>query len=119
MTRQYVDRIATLERRVEAVRNSFDPDPPDDERAMDLVRDGFGPTVSLYCEARTGDSWVRFDDEAFTRLEGVMNDWLDLYARCYGVRLDGTYGIREAAELLVDTHNARDTAQVLTGVPDR
>ncbi|MFC7018987.1 MULTISPECIES: hypothetical protein [Haloarcula] len=119
MTQQYVDRIASLERRAEAVRASFDPDPPDDERAMDLVRDGFGPTVSLYCEARTGDSWVRFDDDAFTRLEGVMNDWLDLYAACYGVGLDGTYGIREAAELLVDTHNARDTAQVLTGVPDR
>lgn len=116
---QYGRRIRTLERRVEEVRTSFDPNPPDDERAMDLVREGFGPTVSLYCEARTGDSWVRFDPESFERLEATMNAWLDLYAACYGVQLAGDYGIREAAELLVDTHNARDTAQVMTGVPDR
>ncbi|MFC7027921.1 hypothetical protein ACFQJ5_10455 [Halomicroarcula sp. GCM10025324] len=119
MTRQYVDRIRTLERRAEAARDSFDPDPPDDDRAMTVVREGFGPTVSLYCESRTGDAWVRFDGDTFDRLEATMNAWLDLYAACYGVQLDGTYAIREAAELLVDTHNARDTAQVLTGVPDR
>ena len=118
-TTQSADRIRTLERRAEQTRDSFNPDPPDDERAMSVVREGFGPTVSLYCEARTGESWVRFDSDSFERLEATMNAWLDLYAQCYGVTLDGTYGIREAAELLVDTHNARDTAQVMTGVPDR
>jgi len=33
------------------------------------------------------------------------------------VELAGTYGIRAAAELLVDTHNVRDVALLLTGVP--
>ncbi|KOX94297.1 hypothetical protein [Haloarcula rubripromontorii] len=116
---QYHDRVQTLSRRAETVRKSLDPNPPDEERAMEVLRDGFGPTVALYCEARTGSRWVRFSESEFERLEGAMNDWLDCYAACYGVELAGTYGIREAAELLVDTHNARDVAQVLTGVPGR
>lgn len=119
MNQTLQDRLGTLERQVEERRSSLDPDPPDDDRAMEIVREGFGPTVSLYCEARTGEQWVRFDDETFDRLEGTMNDWLELYASCYDETLDGTFPIRAAAELLVDTHNARDTAQVLTGVPSR
>ncbi|WP_336337974.1 hypothetical protein [Haloarcula brevis] len=119
MTHQYHDRIRALSRRAEAARESLDPDPPDDKRAMTLLREGFGPTVALYCEARTGGTWVRFSEAEFERLEATMNDWLDCYAACYGVELAGSYAIREAAELLVDTHNARDVAQVLTGVPER
>ena len=118
-TDRYADRVRALERRASDVGDDFAPDPPDDELAMHVVRTGFGPTVSLYCEARTGDSWVRFDEQLFDRLEATMNDWLGLYAACYGREVAGAYGIREAAELLVDTHNARDTAQVLTGIPER
>lgn len=119
MSHQYHDRIRALSRRAEQVSESLDPDPPDDERAMEILREGFGPTVALYCEARTGESWVRFSDAEFERLERVMNDWLDCYGACYGVALDGTYSIRAAAELLVDTHNIRDVAELLTGVPER
>jgi hypothetical protein len=119
MSQQYHDRIRALSRRAEQARESLDPDPPDEERAMELLREGFGPTVALYCEARTGESWVRFSDSEFERLERIMNDWLDCYAACYGVTLDGTYSIRAAAELLVDTHNARDVAVLLTGVPEQ
>ncbi|MDS0222263.1 hypothetical protein NDI54_12975 [Haloarcula sp. S1AR25-5A] len=119
MSHQYRDRIQSLSRRAEQARESLDPDPPDEERAMEILREGFGPTVALYCEGRTGESWVRFSDAEFERLEGAMNDWLDCYGACYGVALDGTYSIRAAAELLVDTHNARDVAALLTGVPER
>ncbi|MFC7077657.1 hypothetical protein [Haloarcula halophila] len=119
MSHQYHDRIRALERRAERAGESLDPDPPAEDRAMELLREGFGPTVSLYCEARTGDSWVRFGESEFERLEATMNDWLALYARCYGVELETTHTVREAAELLVDTHNVRDVAVVLTGVPER
>lgn len=119
MRHQYHDRIRELSDRADAVRESLDPDPPDDERAMELLRKGFGPTVALYCESRTGGSWVRFSESEFERLEATMNDWLDCYAACYGVQLAGSYTVREAAELLVDTHNVRDVAQLLTGVPEQ
>ncbi|NHX38979.1 MULTISPECIES: hypothetical protein [Haloarcula] len=119
MSGQYDDRLQVLSRRAEQTRESLDPDPPDEERAMELLRNGFGPTVALYCEARTGGSWVRFSGAEFERLERIMNDWLDCYAACYGVELAGTYSVRAAAELLVDTHNARDVAVLLTGVPEQ
>jgi len=116
---EYADRLRVLAAGVDAARESLDPDPPDEERALELLREGFGPTVALYCEARTGDEWVRFGDRQFDRLEATMNDWLDLYAACYGVDLDGAFTVREAAELLIDTRSVRDAAMVLTGVPDR
>ncbi|MFU1782298.1 hypothetical protein ACM16X_13020 [Haloarcula japonica] len=116
---QYDDQVRTLSRRAEQTRASLDPDPPDEERAMEILREGFGPTVALYCESRTGESWVRLSDAEFERLEGAMNDWLDCYAACYGTELAGTYSVRAAAELLVDTHNVRDVAVIMTGVPDR
>jgi len=119
MSQPYHDRIRTLSRRAEQARESLDPDPPDEERAMEILRKGFGPTVALYCETRTGGSLVRFSDTEFERLERAMNNWLDCYGACYGVALDGTYSIRAAAELLVDTHNAHDVAAVLTGVPEQ
>jgi hypothetical protein len=48
-----------------------------------------------------------------------MNDWFELYAACYGVDVDSDVALREAAELLIDTHNIKDVAQILTGVPER
>ena len=115
----YREDIARLERRAEAVATTLDPEPPDEDRATELLHEGFGPTVSLYCQARTGGSWERFEQREFERLQATLDRWLDLYARCYGVELDGEYSVRTAAELLVDTHNIRDTAMLLTGVPER
>ncbi|MBX0294468.1 hypothetical protein [Haloarcula nitratireducens] len=115
---QYDERIRALERAAEEAAESLDPDPPDEARATEIVREGVGPTVALYCEARTGGTWARFDDETFDRLETTLNHWLDCYAACYGVSLDGVYSVRTAAELLVDTHDAAAVAATLTGVPE-
>jgi len=119
MSTQYGDRIGELERRAAAVADGFDPDPPAEERALSVLRRGVGPTVAIYCEARTGESWVRFSETEFDRLEATLNRWLSLYAACYGVSLSGRYSIRTAAELLVDTHDIRDVAVELTGVPEQ
>ena len=112
-------RIRQLDRRAERAADEFDPDPPDEARAEELLRQGVGPTIACYCEARTGDAWHRFDEAEFERLEGTLDRWLALYGACYGVDLDGTYPVRTAAELLVDTRDICDVAAVLTGVPDR
>lgn len=114
------ERIRTLVAAADEAREGFEPPPaPDEERANALLRRGFGPTVWVYVEGRTGGRRERFDETEHLLLERTMNDWLELYARCYGVDIDAQFTVREAAELLVETHNVRDTAQLLTGVPER
>lgn len=83
---------------------------------MAYLRDGVGEAVWLYVEARTGDR-RRIPRADFERIETAMNTWLELYARCYGVDLAADFTVRTAAELLVETHNIRDVAELLTHVP--
>jgi hypothetical protein len=122
MSDDYHDRIADLARRARRDRAAFEPpaDPPAEERALGYLREGAGPAIALYLEARTGGGEpVRFEPEAFAALEGAMNDWLELYASCHGTDIEAEFTVREAAEILVRTENVRHTAEVLTKVPDR
>ena len=114
------DRIAELSERARRDREEFEPppDPPDEAAALGYLTDGVGSVVGLYVDARTGEK-VRFDEAEFALLERALNDWLELYAACYGVDIDAAFTVREAAELLVDTHSIRDTAMLLTQVPER
>lgn len=113
----YTDRIDDLEARLEREREGFErPDDPE-ERALYYLREGVGPAVHAYCEARTGGPHLPAGE--VTRLEDLMNEWLTLYARCYDVEMDCEFPLRTAAELLVETHNVRDTAVMLTKVPAR
>jgi hypothetical protein len=119
-TRSYGDRIRDLHEQYESDRASFEPpaDPPDPEQAMTYLREGFGPVVMVYVDARAGDWGVTFTEAEFDRLHEALNGYLELYARCYGREISCDRSIREAAELLLDTHNVRDAAAVLTHVPD-
>jgi hypothetical protein len=121
MTSGYADRIAWFAEQAERDRREFDPpsDPPDEERAMAFLREGFGPLVALYLEARTAEWDVAFSAAELERFHRATNAWLSLYARCYGVEMEPDVTVRRAAELLVDTDNIRDTAQLLTQVPAR
>ncbi len=128
---RYGPRIAALARRAERERAAFDavetrsdgdPSPdrpmsPDD--AVGYLREGAGQAIWLYVEARTGGRLVPFPDAELTALETAMNRWLECYTRCHGVALEAEFTIREAAELLLETRNIVDTAQLLTCVPDR
>lgn len=116
---RYRDRIESLADRAAAERESFTPPDPEsvEERAVRYCREGVGPTVAVYVEARTGGRSVRFPSEEFDLLGRALRDWLALYARCYGVETDPDATIRTAAELLLDTHSARDVARLLTDVP--
>lgn len=117
----YGDRIRRLAEQYREDSAAFEPpaEPPAETEAMDYLRDGLGPTVMVYVDARTNDSGVEFSQAAFDRLHEALNGYLELYAACYGVEIDADFTIREAAELLVDTHNVRDVAAMLTHVPDR
>lgn len=113
-------RIAALSTRADRDCKTFEPptDPPDEERALEYLVDGAGDAVALYIEGRTGEK-TRFDDAELTLLERAFNDWIELYARCYGVELDASFTLREAAELVIETHSIRETALLLTHVPKR
>jgi hypothetical protein len=119
MTRSaHWERVQSLSARAQRERERFDPpaDPPDEERAMQFLREGVGPAISVYVEGRTGGSFAAFSEVELSLLEDALNTWLGLYARCHGVDREFHASIRSAAELLVDTRNVRDTAVVLTRV---
>ncbi|WP_197431202.1 hypothetical protein [Halorubrum sp. CBA1125] len=111
---RYADRIASLAADARAARDRFDPeslrdgggDEPEsgdggsphagielagtevsDPAAAALVaaRDGLGPVVGVYVEARTADEPVRFSQRELDRLNAATSDWLAVYARCRGV----------------------------------
>lgn len=85
------------------------------EAALVAARDGLGPVVGVYVEARTTDEPVRFSQRELDRLHAATSDWLAVYARCRGVAADPDATVREAAELLIDTHDVTDVAALLTG----
>jgi hypothetical protein len=118
---RFAERIHDLAERATEDCAVFEPpaNPPAEQQAMCYLRAGAGPAISVYVEARTGGMMVHFPPDEYRALEEAMNDWLLLYAACYGVDIVTEYTLREAAELLIDTYNIRDVAQILTGVPAR
>lgn len=118
---EYDERVRTLAARAARDRAAFEPPaaPPDEERAMEYLRDGAGQAIALYVHARTGGRTVPFTGEQLSALREAMNTWFSLYARCYGVSLDAEFTVHQAAEALLDTRNVADAARILTGVPPR
>ncbi|WP_207588117.1 hypothetical protein [Halomontanus rarus] len=116
---RYGSHIAALERRAERDLQTFDPAEAGPDDATSYLREGAGQAIWLYVEARTGGRLVPFSEAELSALQDAMNSWLELYARCHDVDLEAEFTVREAAEVLVETRNIRDTAQLLTRVPDR
>lgn len=87
-----------------------------EEAALVAARDGLGPVVAVYVEARTADEWVWFSEVEMERLHAATRDWLAVYAGCHGVDADPDVTVREAAEVLLDTHDITDVAALLTGL---
>ncbi len=116
---EYRDRIESLADRARNDREAFDPpaDPPDEESAVAYLRDGVGDVVSVYVEGRTGE-FVRFDGDEMATMEQALNDWVALYARCYGHDIETEFTVREVAELVLKTYDLHDAVQLLTQVPD-
>lgn len=116
------DRVDRLAARATRERDAFaqPADPPDEERAGRYLREGVGEAVAVYIAARTGEEGpTAVDPTTFTRLEESLNTWLELYAACYGRKIDAAFTLREAAELVLATHDLRDTARLLTKIPGR
>jgi len=120
-TESYHARIEAAVERYRRDRETFEhpADPPAPETAMQYCREGLGPTVMIYVDARANDWGVEFSEREFDQLHEALNGYLSLYTACYGVETDPDATVRAAAELLLDTHNIRDVAAVLTGVPER
>ena len=120
-TTTVAERIEALTARARRERDSLTVAPeavPAEDRAMEYLRNGFGPTVWCYVDARTGSKAI-LTDAQMSKLDRGTNDWLAVYARCHGTEIDLDLSVRSAAEVLVETRNVRDTAQLLTDVPPR
>lgn len=115
---RYGPRIAALARRAERDREAFDPAAVEDPEAA-YLHEGAGQAIWLYIQARTGGRFVPFSDAEFSALEESLHTWLALYAACYGVDIEPDVSLRTAAEMLIETRNIEDTAQLLTDVPQR
>lgn len=120
MASEHWDEVADLADRARRAVDGFDePETlPDDEQALAYLRDGVAAVVSVYIQGRTGE-YADFSDVEMALMERALNDWFTLYARCYGTDIDAAFTVREVAELVIETHNLRDTARLLTSVPDR
>jgi hypothetical protein len=116
----YRDRIEDLAERAREDRRTFDPPdtPPDEERAVEYLRDGVGEVVAVYVEARTGE-FVPLDTEEMANMEQALGDWLALYARCHGREVDPDLTVREVAEAVIETRDVVESARLLTGIPER
>ena len=113
----YGPRISALERRADRDQERFgreSPSPAEAEKRY--LREGAGQAIWLYVEGRTGGRLVPFSEAEYGALEDAMNTWLELYARTHGVDLEAAFTLREAAELLLETRNIHDVAELLTGV---
>lgn len=111
------DDIDALLERAREERRTFEAPADPDDQALAYLREGLWPVLERYIEVRSNGE--RLSQAEHDALERALNAWLELYARCYGVEIEAAFAVREAAELFVDTHNVRDTAQLLTHVPAR
>lgn len=121
---RYAERIEELAREARTAREAWTDaelgdSEPDEQRALEAARDGLGPVVACYIEARTSDDPPRFSAREHRLLRRATRDWLECFTRWYGVAHDADATVRTAAELLLETHDIVDVAQLLTGVPDR
>lgn len=114
----YEARAFALAESAQSARADFahPTDPPAVDSALAFAREGVGEAAATYIDARSEDSWVYFDTDAFDALETALNTYLELFAACHGVDCNPDVTVRTAAETLLDTHDAVDTAAVLTGV---
>lgn len=118
---RYADRIERLAREARAARREWadgDAPDPDEQRALEAARDGLGPVVACYVEARTSDDPPRFSAREHRLLRQATRDWLECFARCHGVAHDSDATVRTAAELLLETHDVVAVAELLTDVPE-
>jgi len=94
------------------------PDAGRETGPLAAARDGLGPVVGLYVEARAAERGVRLSAAELDLLHRATNDWLAVYAARHGVAVDPDATVRAAAELLLDTHDITEVAALLTGVPE-
>ncbi|NHX35186.1 MULTISPECIES: hypothetical protein [Halolamina] len=117
---RYAERIERLAREARTARAAWGDgevvDDPNEQRALEAARDGLGPVVACYVEARTGDDPPRFSAREHRLLRRATRDWLECFARCHGVDHDSDATVRSAAEVLLETHDVVAVAELLTGV---
>lgn len=112
-------RVEALAERALRARGSFLPpeSPPDSDRATEYLRDGVGPAIALFRESSMEGKHSTLSPSERQTLDRALNDWLELYAACYGIYIEAAATASEAAALVDDGRTLQETAARLTGVP--
>ena len=120
MASEHRERIERLAERARRDRETFEPPTPvpAPEQGQQYLQDGVGELVSLYIDGRSGGNFAAFSEREWELLHRALDDWLQLYARCYGQELERGFQIHTLTELVVDTHNLHDAVVMATKVPD-
>ncbi|MFC7115870.1 hypothetical protein ACFQH2_14190 [Natronoarchaeum sp. GCM10025703] len=93
MASEHRERIERLAGRARRERETFAPPTtvPAPEQGQEYLRDGVGELVSLYIDGRSGGKFAAFSEREWELLHRALDDWLQLYARCYGRELNAAF----------------------------
>ncbi|MFB6196929.1 MAG: hypothetical protein ABEI52_01500 [Halobacteriaceae archaeon] len=112
------DSIESIASRARSRREEIDvAKEPRRGAAVEALKNGLWPVLKTYIDARAGNRQLTPSEAKL--LERALNDWLAIYCRHHGHRVNPSLTVREAASMFVDTHDLYDTAQLLTGIPQR
>lgn len=104
----YWEEVVNLVERSRQQYRAFDPDESDPE---DALENGVEPIVTLYVDAcRDG---VELAPVEQSLLEGVLNDWLDAYARSRGLLCPGGYTLHELATVGTEYESIQGTVEAM------
>lgn len=101
----YWTEVAPL---VERSRRRYERFEPEGATPEVCLQAGVEPIVSLYVAARSDGA--ELSTVELSLLDGALNDWLKMYARCRNTRLDGQYSVHEVA---IDTAKRGDLGTVV------
>lgn len=104
----YWDEVATL---VEQSRGRFEAFDPETGNEQVPIAEGVVPIVELYVEIRRND--VTLSQVERSLIEGVLNDWLNAYARAHGTSCPGEFSVHDVVLAFAEAGSLEDAVHDL------
>ncbi|MGZ0746063.1 MULTISPECIES: hypothetical protein [unclassified Haloparvum] len=105
----YWDEVATL---VEQSRGRFEEFDPETGDAQVPITEGVVPIVELYVEVRRDD--VTLSQVERSLIEGLLNDWLNAYARAHDTSCPGEFSVHDVVLAFAEAGSLEDAVHDLT-----
>ncbi|MFB6235302.1 MAG: hypothetical protein ABEH81_03205 [Halopenitus sp.] len=104
----YWDEVATL---VEQSRGRFEEFDPETGSDTVPLAEGVVPIVELYAEVRRDDMTLSQVERSL--LEGVLNDWLNAYARAHDTSCPGEFSVHDVVLAFAEAGSVEDAVHDL------